>query len=134
MHGSDTLTVLNAVFSVADFFMVCWLVINLRERLRGAFDGACVSMERSHVHALVGVVSLFLYGSLGIVTAVGAVVTNGSASDGVVFFVQLIAVGLRVAIFILLAGWTAFAAECYLRGRWPRVDRFIERLLRPMNH
>lgn len=130
MHGSDVVTIFNVALAVADVIMVLALVVALMARLRVTQEKGMTGLSRGHVHAVVGTMVLFLYGSLGFVTAMGALLRH---EDDYILLVQMLAAGLRVGIFLLLAAWTAWTLEYRYRGRWPRLDHGIDRFLRPLH-
>jgi hypothetical protein len=128
--GSDVLTFTNFTLSIVDYLIIIALVFALRMRLKSEVGAAVIPMERGRVHAKVGTLILLFVGFLGVVTATGALFHALDINGGLRFIVQVLAVATRVAILVVLVAWVLYTLEANLRGRWPKVDRFIERVLR----
>ena len=109
--------------------------VNLALSIIGAISVGAISVvvrrsldrtKRAYIHALVGSTVLVFYGLLGVVTAFGAAFYVGT--DLIVWF-MIVAFALRISILITLFGWAAWQIDHSCRGRWPKLDRKIDRML-----
>jgi hypothetical protein len=127
--GSDVLTFANWGLSLLDYALIIALVVALRLRLKSETGTPTIPIERGRVHAIVGTVTLVFIGFLGLVTATGPMFRVFAINGGIMLTVQVLAVGARAGIFILLLAWILYTLESNLRGRWPRADAVIEKVL-----
>ena len=92
---------------------------------------------RGRVHARIGSTVLLFYAILAVVASIGGWVSvniRGAFPDGGYDLILYVAVMLRVVIGILLLAWLAWELDARYRGRWPSLDRHIERLLHVGQH
>lgn len=110
--GSDTLTLVNLMLSLADFVMVVALAVFIRRRTN---QSGMSTM--GHVHALVGTTLLVFYAFLGLTSALGAIGVQMGWDGPVIVLIQVAAVMFRTAIFLILSAWVALTAERYWHRR-----------------
>lgn len=123
----DTLAIVNTFLSALGLVLVILLAFSLRRRIRYTKAHGLAIDRIGRVHSIVGIASLLLYGLLSVITATGAILHV--TTDGSLYAFQTVAIMLRVAIVLVLGAWTAWALEYEVRGRWPRLDRLIDRVL-----
>lgn len=115
------LTQVNAALAVVDFLLAMALVYFLRFRLHSEERGKTTG----RVHARVGVVLIIFFALLGMTTGVGTLLQD----DVPLFVVRLVAMMLRVGILVLLGSWVLFTIEPWLRHRFPRLSKPLDRVL-----
>ena len=125
--GSDLLTIANWGFSVADIAIVLALVFAMRYVTHNVVPPA--NRSRARVHMIVGTFVLLLYGLLGLTTATGALLRVLEVNGGLARTAQIVAVGFRAGILIALAAWVFYTLESVFRGRYPKIDHVVDKVL-----
>ena len=130
IEWSAVLRLLNFGFAVANLVLVLMFVSYLRTLYDPETRG---KDERRFIAARIGTFVLLLYSAVVVFGAIIGLHHTIGTPDWANFSAHLVTFSFQLAIFMLMSSWSILVLEDGYRGRWPRVDNFIERLLRPFN-
>ena len=130
IEWSAVLRLLNFGFAVANLVLVLMFVSYLRTLYDPETRG---KDERRFIAARIGTFVLLLY---SVVIVFGTIISlhhTVGTPLWVNFTAHVFTFSFQLAIFMLMLSWSILVLEDGYRGRSPRLDRIIERLLRPLD-
>lgn len=122
----DTLRVANLVIAVLNLALVLMFVNYLRTLYHPTTRGQDVKRFTS---ARVGTIAFLIYGLLVLFASINGAHHALDTAPQLNFWARTVVFACQLAIFLILLAWHAMMLEGKYHGRWPRLDRLIDRLL-----